>query len=275
MNANKIEEMLSEHLKTSEGNYVPEDKALSPGIEGMRIFDDPIVGVCGANDERLLSYKDNDEANLHMLMPDEWLPGAKSVVSVFIPFTERVRASNRGNGPVSLEWLNGRIEGQEFVAALSIHLAEWLGDALVPSEDARFKFTYDDSTDPTRAFTSNWSERHVAHAAGLGTFSMPGGLITKKGVAGRLFSAVTAREVAPTPRAYDGIYDYCIKCSKCVARCPACAITRDMKKDAVKCSIQLDIPKKKYAPYYGCGKCQTAVPCESVAPILRHDSGTL
>jgi epoxyqueuosine reductase QueG len=266
MNAEKIEKVLAEYLETAAGNYVPADKALEPGLAGMRIFDDPVVGICGADDEYLLSYRDNDEANTHMLIPDEWLPGAKSVVSVFLPFSERVRASNRGDGPVSLEWLHGRIEGQDCVIEAAAYLAEWLGDAVIPVTDARFKLMRDEGADPTRAFTANWSERHVAHSAGLGTFAMPGGIITKKGAAGRLVGIVTIREIERTPRDYEGIYDYCINCGKCVARCPVSAIIGDMKKDAVRCSGQVDIPKKIHGIYYGCGKCQTAVPCESVAP---------
>jgi epoxyqueuosine reductase QueG len=203
-----------------------------------------------------------------MLMPDEWLPGARSVVSVFMPFTERVRASNRNEGPVSYEWLHGRIEGQECGLSLARRLAASLDDAIIPTADTRFSLVRDDSADPTRAFTVNWSERHIAHAAGLGTFSMPGGLITKKGTAGRLFSVVTTLEIAPTPRPYKGIYDYCIKCGQCVYRCPVGAISKDMKKDAIRCSAHLNIPKEKHAPYYSCGKCQTAVACEDSLPSV-------
>jgi epoxyqueuosine reductase QueG len=266
MNAEKIERALAEYLTGAAGNYVSAGRALEPGVAGMRIFDEPIVGVCRADDECLRSYRDNDAANLRMLMPEEWLPGAKSVVSVFLPFSERVRVSNRGDGPVSPEWLHGRIEGQECLVALAGYLAKWLGDAVIPVCDARFSLTRDEEAEPTRAFTSNWSERHVAYAAGLGTFAMPGGIITKKGAAGRLVSVVTAREITQTPRAYVGVYDYCIGCGRCVARCPVGAVSGDMRKDATRCSVQVNLPKKNHAVYYGCGKCQTAVPCESVAP---------
>jgi epoxyqueuosine reductase QueG len=120
-------------------------------------------------------------------------------------------------------------------------------------------------------FTVNWSERHVAHAAGLGTFSMPGGLITKRGVAGRLFSVVAPCAAEPTPRDYSDIYEYCVRCGKCVQRCPVGAIMKDMRKDALLCSAHLDVPKEKLAPYYGCGKCQTAVPCERSVPAAPDE----
>jgi epoxyqueuosine reductase QueG len=269
MNASEIENSIAEYLSASAGNYVPADRALRSDIAGMRIFDDPLVGVCAADDGCLLSYRNNEEANLHMLMPDEWIPGARSVVSVFLPFTERVRASNREEGTVSYEWLHGRIEGQACVVDLAEYLVGRMSGSIAPFMDARFRLERVSGADPTRMFTVNWSERHVAYAAGLGTFSMPGGLITKKGAAGRLFSVVTSYSVEPIPRSYSDVYEYCVRCGKCIGRCPVGAITRDMKKDALLCSERVNVPKEKLAPYYGCGKCQTAVPCEYAAPGLR------
>jgi epoxyqueuosine reductase QueG len=141
-----------------------------------------------------------------------------------------------------------------------------LPEAVIPTLDERFEMLIDTDAPPFRVYSVNWSERHAAYAAGLGTFSMPGGIITKRGTAGRLGSIVTTMEITPTSRPYEDIYEYCIQCSKCVSRCPAGAVSEDMKKDSVRCSAQLNIPKEKLAHYYGCGKCQTAVPCESVAP---------
>jgi epoxyqueuosine reductase QueG len=271
MNFMKLEKQLAEYLRAASANYVPEDAALGPGIAGMRIFDDPIVGVCDARDERLLSFADNDEANLRMLMPDEWMSEARSVVSVFLPLAERVRVSNYGPDDVSLEWLHGRIEGQACVVELAKHLAGMLGDAVIPILDPRFAITRDADAEPHRMFSSNWSERHVAYAAGLGTFSMHGGLLTRRGGAGRLVSVITSREVEPVCRAYDGIYDYCTACGLCAQRCPAGAISPDMKKDAVKCSAQVDVPRKVHPQYYGCGKCQTNVPCEMLLSSHHSD----
>ncbi len=59
-------------------------------------------------------------------------------------------------------------------------------------------------------FGSNWSERHVAYISGLGTFSLSKGIITEKGMAGRLISLVTDAPLPPTPRAYTELYEYCI-----------------------------------------------------------------
>jgi len=276
-----IVNLLTEWLDGAPENRVPAEKALKPEFAGLRIYDDPLVGVCAADDSYLLSLADNDEANLHIITPEEWLPGAKSVIAVFFPLSERVRESNRDDGAVSLEWLHGRIEGQACAEAATRYLLKYIGSlppmpgadrapsAMTPAFDERYRIIKNDQEPPTRKYSANWSERHVAYAAGLGTFSMPGGLITRAGTAGRLGSIVTTLEIEPTPRDYEGLYDYCIQCEICVKRCPADAIHKDMTKNGERCSKQIDIPKAKYPPYYGCGKCQVAVPCEAAAPGVR------
>lgn len=283
MLAGNIQELLAGWIGAAAENFVPEDKALEPGLGAMRIFDAPLVGVCGADDSYLLSLTDSDEANLSIMPPGEWLPGARSVISVYFPLSKRVRESNRGKGPVSLEWLHGRIEGQGCVEAATRYLLEVIENipaegagaddgannsarAVAPSLDERFQITKLDGGSPTRRYRVNWSERHAAYAAGLGTFAMPGGIITRVGAAGRLGSVITTLDIPPTPRAYDGIYDYCIRCGACALRCPAGAIGANMAKNAELCSAQLNLPTEKYPPYYGCGKCQVAVPCESAIP---------
>ncbi|MDR0596088.1 MAG: hypothetical protein LBG50_00900, partial [Clostridiales Family XIII bacterium] len=212
MLAGNIQELLAGWIGAAAENFVPEDKALEPGLGAMRIFDAPLVGVCGADDSYLLSLTDSDEANLSIMPPGEWLPGARSVISVYFPLSKRVRESNRGKGPVSLEWLHGRIEGQGCVEAATRYLLEVIENipaegagaddgannsaravagvstsnsagtgaarAVAPSLDERFQITKLDGGSPTRRYRVNWSERHAAYAAGLGTFAMPGGIIT-------------------------------------------------------------------------------------------------
>ena len=51
---------------------------------------------------------------------------------------------------------------------------------------------------------SNWSERHIAYAAGLGTFSLSDGFITERGIAHRCGSAVVGLELPASPRTRRG-----------------------------------------------------------------------
>ncbi|MEN6292472.1 MAG: epoxyqueuosine reductase, partial [Methanobacterium sp.] len=114
---------------------------------------------------------------------------------------------------------------------------------------------------------SNWSERHVAFIAGLGTFSLNYSLITNLGSAGRFGSVITDLEFEPNSRPYQEIDEYCTKCGECIDRCPPLAIN-EKGKNAESCSKFLDKILKLNKPRYGCGKCQTAVPCEYQNPTL-------
>jgi epoxyqueuosine reductase len=101
----------------------------------------------------------------------------------------------------------------------------------------------------------------------LGTFGLSKGLITAKGVAGRFASIITELELPPDTRNYKSIYEYCSLCGACVKKCPAGAISIKKGKDHIACSAFLDKTTEKYAPRYGCGKCQTGVPCENKVPL--------
>jgi epoxyqueuosine reductase QueG len=172
------------------------------------------------------------------------------------------------------EWLHARIEGQAFQNRICGFAEELLKKegyaALAPMIDSRFKSGNPLVPDETKqdSYSSNWSERHAAYAAGLGTFGLSRGLITRKGVAGRYISVITSAFFEPDKRPYTGIYDYCINCCACVRNCPAQAITKEAGKTHYPCWQFLESTKAKHAPRYGCGKCQVKVPCEDRAPTI-------
>ena len=273
------EELLKELtalFKSCEGNTVPADIAL-PQCEGLVIFEDPIFGVSRADDPIYLTFKEKDVIGDNFLLPAEWLPEARSVISFFLPFTESVRRSNRG-GPESIspEWLHGRIEGQacitDFTKKLKSYFESRGSRVCVPALDPRFavRTTALPEGDPKGVhIASNWSERHIAYASGLGTFCLTRGLITAKGVAGRFGSLIVSEEIEADERPYTGVYDYCIRCGACIRRCPAGAISLEGGKNQIRCKQWMDLMKKRYAPRYGCGKCQIGVPCESGIPAGR------
>lgn len=72
--------------------------------------------------------------------------------------------------------------------------------------------------------------------------------------------------IDPDVRPYEGLYDYCIRCGACMRNCPKNAISLEKCKDQLKCAPYVNGTKKKYAPRYGCGKCQVGTPCESGIP---------
>lgn len=215
-------------------------------------------------------YKEKKVIGPAFMGPEEWLTGAKTVAAFFFPFTEAVRRSNReSQDRPSAPWLYGRIEGQQFLGAYMGRLRSCIEEggsrACVPSLDERFQVRFEPDGVDFRA-DSRWSERHAAYACGLGTFGLSRGLITNKGMAGRIASIILDVELEPDGRSYTGVYDYCIRCGACARRCPAGAISLKTGKNNLKCNAFLNQMKKEYAPRYGCGKCQVGVPCEACNP---------
>ena len=126
---------------------------------------------------------------------------------------------------------------------------------------------------------SKWSERHAAHAAGLGTFGLCDGLITLKGKAMRTGSVIARIDIPPSARPYDTHHAYCLflsegTCGRCMSRCPVGAIS-EAGHDKLKCVAHLFPTTSNYVESnfgfkgYGCGLCQTGVPCESTIPRSR------
>ncbi len=259
----------ADFVEKSSANVIDKSIAIKPELEGMRIFDEPILGFSDAKDPLFLKLKEPGVIGSGFMQPEEWLNSAASVVSFFLPFTDAVNKSNIPGllKDTSPQWLHARIEGQNLINLLSQFVKDLLRsegfEAVSPSIDGGFKIY---KNQDGLVFSSNWSERHAAYISGLGTFGLSKGLITEKGIAGRFGSVITSAKFQPTQRAYTGIYDYCNKCGACIKRCPVDAIDLKTGKDHVSCSDYMDVTMERYKPRYGCGKCQVGVPCQSGIP---------
>lgn len=263
-------------------NYVSETDAIEPQFIGLQLYDAPIVGFAAADDELFTKeFKQKGVIHPEYLAPKEWLPGAKTVISFFLPFTETVKKSNRDKTDepyapeipqrCSIPWLHARIEGQLFLNMVTAHIQTLLEqegfETVCPTTSGKHRMI--------EPYISNWSERHAAYAAGLGTFGLSKGLITEKGMAGRIGSVITNAEFHPTLRPYSDPFEYCTMCGACMAQCPPGAIDKArgcaLGKDQLICGPYI---KGSYLPAhgpnqqvrYGCGKCQVGVPCESRIP---------
>ncbi len=272
MTALDLDRIAAAFVESSPLNRVAADKALRPDLVGMKMLEAPIFGFAAADDDYILSLQDNPGANLKMDPPTFWLEGAKTVISLFLPFPDEVKRSNRLDRQLpSQEYMHSRVDGQTFIIALCRHLKEALEtegyQAVIPAADPRFwSNAAIDKHGNGMLFTSNWSERHAAYGAGLGTFSLNRALITQKGMSGRLGSLITNLELPSTPRAYTQLEEYCILCGACIVSCPAEAISLDKGKQHPPCNTYLGGILAANRPYYGCGKCQVSVPCEHKAP---------
>jgi len=264
-----------QYMEESPGNYVSEAVALSPEQAGLQIFDPPLLAFGMAGDGIFTRFRDSGVIGSRFFLPDRWLPGAKTVISIFLPYSARIKSANAINNEwPATEWLHGRIEGQRFLNELTIHIHGLLTDAgydsLIPSMKPKF-IEGDGLVDAGSApggLPASWSERHVAFACGMGTFGLSKGFISGKGICGRLGSIITSLETEYDTRRYEEPYEYCIMCGACISKCPAGAISKGGKDDSL-CKTFLDKVMDKHSPWYGCGKCQVGVPCESKAPGLK------
>ena len=259
-----------------------------PDTDGRPVFDQPIVHYADGDDSIFTEYR-TIIAPTH-LTPREALakacdktpqdmPSRLSVISWILPITASTRKSNREQTTIpSRFWAHTRWYGEKFNDALRQHVVEILSRtgnlAAAPVLQPYFK------TDRNqKGHYSNWSERHIAYAAGLGTFSLSDGFITGRGIAHRCGSVVTDLVLPPSPRTATDPYSNCLyyvdgSCHACITRCPAGAISENGH-DKIKCNAYirgdlLYLRKELEVGTTGCGLCQTKVPCEYRNPTKKR-----
>jgi ferredoxin len=257
--------------------------------QNNRAFDDPLIGFSTGVDPLYEAYEVH-VGPFHwtpveafcLAFPDLKITGDElTVISWVLPQTAATRKDNRKQSLYPADrWARARIFGEEFNVKLKKHVVESLMaegiEAVAPPLLPEWKIDRSGRFAPA----STWSERHIAHASGLGTFGLCDGLITAKGKAMRLGSVVARIAIPPTPRPYKDHHEYCLfftkgLCGKCIERCPVGAISKDGH-DKAKCFKHLkpstaDYVKANYGfDGYGCGLCQTGVPCESKIPVISE-----
>jgi len=249
---------------------------------GFRYFDAPLVGFAAASDELFIEYKriigpfhwTPQEALDQVLMPGE--AGAGTVVCWILPIGEPIRRSNASQEKhPSLEWARTRDFGEKFNNLIRREIVDFITDrdgrAIAPMLSNIWSRVRGSKT----GTASTWSERHAAYAAGLGTFSINDGFITRRGIAHRCGSVVTDIVMAPSRRPYTDHLENCLlarglECGVCISRCPCRAISlSNHDKERCECYYEHDFGAL-HAEYgvsvTGCGLCQTGVPCESSIP---------
>ena len=267
-----IRKIIEEYIKDSGFSYISRNEAFDKAYVGLELFEKPLIGYADVNDPLFDEFCTNPKIlNNKFMHPLKWLPKANTVISVFFPFTDEVKKSNIMDlHDPSGQWLQARFEGQkhlnEITRYMLVRLMDEGYDSMAPALDPRYKGSFTEKRSKNMDYATNWSERHIAYVAGLGTFGLSGGLITDKGIAGRFLSLITQRKIKPTPRKYTEVLEFCSECGECIKRCPAYAISEQKGKQHVPCEHFLDDIRVTYSPRYGCGKCQVGVPCMSCMP---------
>lgn len=217
----------------------------------------PLVGFASAQDPLFMEMK--KVIGPHHLHPTELLPGAKTVVAFFLPFTEELVRTHRQSDAIPQEWAVAYIETNQLIGAISQELAKALGEEGISAvvQKATHNFNEED-------LTAAWSHKSVAYVAGLGTFGLHHMLITPLGCAGRFGSLVISAEIPSTPRP---LIEYCRyqregSCQYCVRNCPTGSLTVNGL-DKRKCYDQLlavdqSFPELSFCDV--CGKCAIG-PC--------------
>ena len=272
--------------KTAEFMQSPANLMELPAPEPL--FDAPFLGAAAGDDPLWLRFREEYIGAFHWTpleafqraFPDapDALAGDIFVFVWLLPQTAATKRDNRRETTYPAErWARARFFGESKVnEGLRVFLLAELAKKGIRAAAPQLLPQWSAQTSERYGFASSWSERHAAYVAGLGTFGLCDGLITPVGKAVRVGSLVIRHALPVSVRPYTSHREYCLyfqdgSCAACAARCPVGSV-RVEGRDKEKCRRHL---RECCAPYvertwnfkgYGCGLCQTGVPCESGIP---------
>jgi epoxyqueuosine reductase len=277
--ANWIEGIIRDFINNSRENTLKNK-------ENDKAWADPLVGFSKGDDPLYKKYKE-------VVGSFHWTPeeifrktydvadvtaDQLTVISWILPQTEATKSDNSRETVYPAErWVRARIFGEECNDKLRQYVVASLTGSGIDAVAPMLSPLWKRKPSEKYVFSSTWSERHAAHASGLGTFGLCDGLITPKGKAMRCGSVVARIQIPPTNRPYQNHRAYCLfyakgTCKKCVQRCPVGALS-EAGHDKIKCSNYMHPQIDEYVKSrfgfkgYGCGLCQTGIPCESRNPV--------
>jgi epoxyqueuosine reductase QueG len=286
MVTNHHEENPVDWLRREIADFVATSPLNTLGLPGGEVaWGSPLVGFSRGDDGIYQEYKGHigdfywtPIEIFQLTYPDvSAAPEDLTVISWVLPQTRATKDENADQKVYpSRRWAAARDLGEKFNVALRQHVVKTLLDETVQAVAPMLSPHWYRQDSQGYGFASNWSERHAAHAGGLGTFGLCDGLITPVGKAIRTGSVVARLELAATPRPYQSHQAYCLFfshgiCRKCAERCPVKAIGSEGH-DKIRCRDHLakarSYARKKYGleNKVGCGLCQVGVPCESHIP---------
>lgn len=191
-------------------------------FNGLTRYRTPLVGCAAADDPVFIKIRNYTHGG--HLYPEDLLPGARSVVAFFLPFTEEVVESNRREKMPAREWAVAYVETNRLIADICLAVRDRLAELGVRAAWVEPTYNFDEGI-----LMADWSHRHAAYAAGLGTFGLNNLLITEYGCAGRVGSLVVDAVIQPTPviKEEKCLYKKGEQCLDCVNLCPMKALKQD------------------------------------------------
>jgi ferredoxin len=255
--------------------------------ENEKAFETALVGFSRGDDPIFEAYKEyvgpfhyTPAEMFNLMFPHIHAePEELTVISWILPHREVTKADNRKETRYPSErWARARIYGEEVSVKLRHLVVSFLTENGIPAFAPTLSPLWERRPSERYVIASTWSERHAAYASGLGTFGLCDGLITPLGKAMRTASVIARVKIPATPRPYTHHQEYCLFfskgiCGQCIPRCPVDALSKSGH-DKLKCREYLkpgtaDYVKAHYSfDGYGCGLCQTGVPCESKIPSV-------
>lgn len=219
------------------------------------LWQPPRLRLGNARHPRLAELRSEAVVSEHFL-PEDFLPGATTIVSYYLPFRREVGESNRGGQMASDLWGLAYRATNAMAAELNPVLARLL-------EREGFRAAVPENIGYSRdTLTSRWSQRHIAWLCGHGTFGVNNMLITDQGCCGRYFSIVADLPVEHDDIAVGENCTYKKKgaCLACVKRCVNDAL-QTSGFDRHRCFAACSDNARQQQGAFICGKCVVGVPC--------------
>ncbi len=225
---------------------------------------EPVVKFADADDPLFKELK-NVVRPTHAL-PKEILKDAQTVIAYFIPFAKSIANSNIEGKYSSKKWARAYLETNQLISNLNNYLKKELANDNYQVSSIPATNNFD-----KKSLMSDWSHRHVAYVAGLGSFGINNMLITEKGCAGRVGTLITDVKIKPDQRDNK---ESCLNkagmnCSKCIERCVNGALNIDSF-NRFKCYdllLENDSFHDDLALTDVCGKCNVDLPCSFNDPV--------
>jgi len=230
-----------------------------------KLWKEPIIEIISVKEKKLLSLKETVSAE--HLMPNDILPDAKSIISFFIPFQENIVESNINGTMASEEWVIAYIKTNDLIKTINDKIEILMEQNGYKTGKIPATHNFD-----TEKLLSNWSHRHIAYTAGMGTFGINNMLITKNGCCGRFGSIIINYELTEY-KPINISNEKCLNkkngsCGICQKKCTANAYENNSfnRYNCYKQCLKNAEYHKKTGYADVCGKCLVSLPCSIKEP---------